>query len=263
MEFERDYYELLQLSRTADTATIRAVVREWRKRTHPDRGGDAETFKAIGQAEEILCGPRRAEYDAWLRAREPRPAPSQTPQRAPTPRPQQPGPTSGSVEFTVTHMSGASFTVGGERREFSTPEEMTAALRGSDARQMVSVTTAQWRAGFTLRVAHDGSLLHVPAQAGQQQRWAGRGYRGLLGGAPGDLLLTVDVVAPVPPAQRPPVVYAPPPPQPAAPPPAARPERKRGSAVGRFFAGALKVLFSLALLALVVAFAWALWQSQG
>jgi DnaJ-class molecular chaperone len=263
MEFERDYYEFLQLSRTADTATIRAVVREWRKRTHPDRGGDAEAFKAVGQAEEILCGPRRAEYDAWLRARESRSAPSQTPPRAATTRPQPPVPTSGSVQFTVTHMTGDSFTVGSERLEFSTPEEMAAALRGSDAHQTVSVTTAQWRAGFTLRVAHDGSLLRVPAQAGPQQRWVGRGYRGLPGGAPGDLLLTVDVVAPIPSAQRPPVVHAPPQPQSAAPPPVARPKGRRAAAAGHFLARVSWVLFSLALLALVAAFAWAWWQSQG
>ncbi|GAA2170108.1 DnaJ domain-containing protein [Pedococcus bigeumensis] len=232
MEFEQDYYALLQLSRTADTATIRVVVREWRKRTHPDRGGDAETFKAIGQAEEILCGPRRSEYDAWLRSLDSRPAPSQTAPGAPAPRPPEPGPTSGSVEFTVTHMSGASFTVGGERREFNTPEELAAALRGSDAHQTVSVTPAQWRAGFAVKVAHDGSLLHVPAQAAPQLRWARRGYRGLLGGAPGDLLLTVYVVAPVPPAQRPGVAYAPRQPHAAAPPSVTRPQRKGRSAVG-------------------------------
>jgi hypothetical protein len=58
-------------------------------------------------------------------------------------------------------------------------------------------------------------------------------------------------------------VHAPPQPQSAAPPPVARPKGRRAAAAGHFFARVSWVLFSLALLALVAAFAWAWWQSQG
>ena len=61
-----DHYEVLQLSQGADTEMIERVYRLLAKRDHPDNpaSGDAEKFRAVRTAYEVLADPeRRAEYD--------------------------------------------------------------------------------------------------------------------------------------------------------------------------------------------------------
>src|SRR6516225_9855342 len=61
-----DYYELLQISPHADSETIHRVYRYLASRFHPDnqRSGNAETFRLLTAAYDILSDPaRRAEYD--------------------------------------------------------------------------------------------------------------------------------------------------------------------------------------------------------
>jgi len=61
-----DYYELLQISPHADSDTIHRVYRYLASRFHPDnqRSGNAETFRLLTAAYDILSDPaRRAEYD--------------------------------------------------------------------------------------------------------------------------------------------------------------------------------------------------------
>ncbi|MBV9883242.1 MAG: molecular chaperone DnaJ [Sphingomonadaceae bacterium] len=70
MVAETDYYELLQVERTADPATIKAAYRKLAMECHPDRNGgcrDAEAkFKALSQAYECLKDPqKRAAYDRF------------------------------------------------------------------------------------------------------------------------------------------------------------------------------------------------------
>jgi molecular chaperone DnaJ len=67
---ETDYYQLLQVERTADPATIKAAYRKLAMECHPDRNGgcrDAEAkFKALSQAYECLKDPqKRAAYDRF------------------------------------------------------------------------------------------------------------------------------------------------------------------------------------------------------
>jgi hypothetical protein len=62
-----DYYELLQISRNADSETIHRVYRIMAARFHPDNPttGHVETFLAIERAYRVLADPaRRAQYDA-------------------------------------------------------------------------------------------------------------------------------------------------------------------------------------------------------
>lgn len=65
---QRDYYEVLGVSRDADAKTIKNAFRELALKYHPDRNKspDAETrFKEIAEAYAILSDPRkRADYDA-------------------------------------------------------------------------------------------------------------------------------------------------------------------------------------------------------
>jgi DnaJ family protein A protein 2 len=57
-------YERLEVSKTASAEEIKKAFYKLSKTTHPDKGGDAEAFKAINQAYEILSDPdKRAHYD--------------------------------------------------------------------------------------------------------------------------------------------------------------------------------------------------------
>ena len=67
---ETDYYELLQVERTADAHTIKAAYRKLAMECHPDRNGgctNAEAkFKALSEAYECLKDPqKRAAYDRF------------------------------------------------------------------------------------------------------------------------------------------------------------------------------------------------------
>lgn len=68
MHAETDYYELLEVQRAADEATLKAAYRRAAMKWHPDRNpGDAQAearFKAVNEAWEVLKDPhKRAAYD--------------------------------------------------------------------------------------------------------------------------------------------------------------------------------------------------------
>lgn len=70
MSAQIDYYELLEVARTADDATIKSSYRRLAMKFHPDRNpGDAEAeaqFKAISTAYDCLKDPqKRAAYDRF------------------------------------------------------------------------------------------------------------------------------------------------------------------------------------------------------
>ena len=67
---EADFYELLEVDRTADSATIKSAYRKLAMKFHPDKNPgcrDSEArFKAISQAYECLKDPqKRAAYDQY------------------------------------------------------------------------------------------------------------------------------------------------------------------------------------------------------
>ena len=70
METEIDFYELLEVERSADDKTIKSAYRKLAMRFHPDRNpGDADAearFKAISRAYDCLKDPqKRAAYDRF------------------------------------------------------------------------------------------------------------------------------------------------------------------------------------------------------
>ena len=98
---EESYYELLQVSPSADLEIITAAYRALIRRHHPDRNpsptADATT-KLLNEAWEVLSDPtRRADYDRGLGVQTNRPAPPPRPpnrptQETPPPRPKPPPP---------------------------------------------------------------------------------------------------------------------------------------------------------------------------
>ncbi|MGO8785916.1 MAG: DnaJ domain-containing protein [Terriglobia bacterium] len=76
-----DYYEFLQISPNAEPTTIHRVYRFLAGRLHPDipGTGDAEKFRLLKQAYDVLSDPeRRAEYDASYQKDAPEPVPLST-----------------------------------------------------------------------------------------------------------------------------------------------------------------------------------------
>lgn len=70
MSTEIDYYELLEVQRGADDATLKSAYRRLAMRWHPDKNpGDAaaeQRFKAINEAYDVLKDPqKRAAYDRY------------------------------------------------------------------------------------------------------------------------------------------------------------------------------------------------------
>jgi len=59
-----DHYQILGVSRDADTREIKTAYRKLASKHHPDKGGDEQKFKEIQNAYETLSDPqKRAEYD--------------------------------------------------------------------------------------------------------------------------------------------------------------------------------------------------------
>jgi DnaJ-class molecular chaperone len=60
----KTHYETLGVSTTATPEEIKTAYRKLAQQHHPDKGGDAETFKEISTANDVLSDPqKRAHYD--------------------------------------------------------------------------------------------------------------------------------------------------------------------------------------------------------
>lgn len=68
MPQEKNYYELLGVSQSASAAEIKKAFRKLAMKHHPDAGGDADTFKQISNAYDVLSDEKkRAQYDEYLK----------------------------------------------------------------------------------------------------------------------------------------------------------------------------------------------------
>jgi DnaJ homolog subfamily A member 2 len=63
---DNEYYITLGLERNSTPADIKKAYRNLAKKHHPDKGGNADTFRKISAAYEVLSDPeKRAKYDAY------------------------------------------------------------------------------------------------------------------------------------------------------------------------------------------------------
>ena len=61
-----EYYDILGVPKSADPKSIRSAYRKLAKTAHPDKGGDAETFKLISEAYSVLSDKdKRKMYDQF------------------------------------------------------------------------------------------------------------------------------------------------------------------------------------------------------
>lgn len=61
-----DHYKTLGIPKDADSDSIRKAFRRMALKNHPDKGGDAEAFKAISEANAVLSDPEKKKlYDTY------------------------------------------------------------------------------------------------------------------------------------------------------------------------------------------------------
>lgn len=62
----KDYYDILGVSKNASQDEIKAAFRKKAHEYHPDKGGDAEKFKEVNEANQVLGNPeKRKQYDQF------------------------------------------------------------------------------------------------------------------------------------------------------------------------------------------------------
>lgn len=226
MKFQ-DYYHSLGVSRSASAEEIQRAYRKLAREFHPDVNKDPSAekrFKEISEAYEVLKDPeKRAKYDElganWKQGQEFRPPPGWGGRGA------RGGGRSGGMGGGPGGMGGMGdgetidfseffeSMFGGGRGGFSSGEDFAEALRsgrrgqqrsrqGQSHEAEITVTLADAYHGGTRQVTltgDDGSRrtydLKIPVgiSEGAVIRLAGQGGPGVMGGPPGDLLLTIHV----------------------------------------------------------------------
>lgn len=174
-----DYYSLLGVSKSANPDEIKRAFRKKAHALHPDKGGDAEQFKKVNEAYQVLSDPdKRRHYDQFGSAGFNGGGGG--------------GPQGGYQDFG--DFAGFSGGFSGFGDIFS--EMFGAAMANIQAEVQISVPQAALGDTIDLRVGNEKLRLEIPAgtQDGQQMIFRGKGnqYRG----GRGDLTIIVRVVVP-------------------------------------------------------------------
>jgi len=69
-KLDRNYYDVLEIKRTASIEEVKKAYRQAALVHHPDKGGTDEMFQRVNEAWMILCDPaKRADYDRVITQR--------------------------------------------------------------------------------------------------------------------------------------------------------------------------------------------------
>ncbi len=67
-KLDRNYYDTLEIERTADEAAIKKAYRKAALIHHPDKGGSDDMFQQVHEAFQVLSDQvKRSEYDKVIR----------------------------------------------------------------------------------------------------------------------------------------------------------------------------------------------------
>ncbi|MEY2727488.1 MAG: Curved DNA-binding protein [Planctomycetota bacterium] len=198
---QKDYYEILGVSRTATAEEIRKAYKKLARTEHPDARpndpGAQKRFAEITEAWEVLGDTeKRARYDKFGHGAQAGPNPFQS---GAHPFQGFSGSTSVDLEDLLGGMFGGGF--GGGRRGPGRGGQRT--KRGDDARTEITVAfevaAEGGEHGLTLQSGNHTEQITVKIPAGiedgQTIRLAGQGNPGPGGGPAGDLLVTIKVAA--------------------------------------------------------------------
>ncbi len=168
-----DYYKLLGVEKSASAEEIKRAFRKKAHEHHPDKGGNAETFKKVNEAYQTLSDPqKRQQYDTFGAA----------------------GPSGGFGSNQGFGGFGFDFGGGGFGDIFS--DMFASAMANVQAEVQVSVPQAVLGDTLELRIGSEKIKLDIPAgcQDGQQVvfRGMGKAYRS----GRGDLTIIIRVVIP-------------------------------------------------------------------
>ncbi len=193
----KDYYKTLGVPREATSEEIKKAYRRLARKFHPDvskEAGAEEKFKEINEANEVLSDPeKRAAYDQLG---------SYRPGQDFRPPPGWGGRASAGggegMDFSdfFSQMFGAEMGGGGHGHRRS-----RAAPRGEDVEAMLTLTLEEAFQGCEKQInlaaasGHRSVKMRVPAGSlpGKRLRLTGKGHPSPMGGASGDLLLTLQI----------------------------------------------------------------------
>lgn len=178
---KRDYYEVLEVKKSATPDEIKRAYRKLAHKYHPDKdGGDEAKFKEVSEAYSVLSNPKqREQYDQFGHAGVGN------------------GAQGGFGGFNGFDFSGAGFGFGGGGIGDIFSQMFEAAMANVQAQVDVSIPQAVLGDKFKVRI--DGQDLEVDVPPGTQD---GQGivYRGkgksMRGGKRGDLTLIFRVKVP-------------------------------------------------------------------
>lgn len=171
-----DYYKLLGVEKGASEADIKKAFRKKAHELHPDKGGDAEAFKKLNEAYQVLSDPeKRRQYDTFGAA-----------------GPGMGGFGGGAGGFGG--FQGFGFGAGGFGDIFS--EMFGAAMANVQAEVQVSVPQAALGDKIDLRVGSEQVTLEIPPGTQDGQGFVFRGKGQPYARGRGDLTIVVRVAVP-------------------------------------------------------------------
>lgn len=190
MDPNKDYYNILGVSEDADASTIKKAYRKLAQQNHPDKGGNADKFKEINEANDVLSSDKRTEYDHLRKY------------GAPHAHNFGHGPhvwSTGDAEypFNVEDIFGEMF--GSGESPFRQRRQQT---RNRNIHIKINVSLREAYEGSTKRVKYTAGSetktldVQIPKGviAGQTMRMRGLGDNAANGAPAGDLLIAIDVI---------------------------------------------------------------------